>query len=85
MMISEQQARLALEVLYMQQTAERRIDRSSGVSPEFFERILTTLETLPDTRPDRIAEARAHLVGPGPSARDVASKIVDRMISDAIR
>jgi hypothetical protein len=87
MMISDQQARLALESLHTQQPfgQQRTTMASSDIAPEFLERVKAELLSLPDTRSDRIEEARGLLAYQRPSAKAVAVMMVNRVISDAIR
>lgn len=86
-MISDQQARLALENLNTQQPfgQQRTTMASSAIAPEFLERVKAELLSLPDTRSDRVEEARGLLVYQRPSAKAVAVMMVNRAISDAIR
>lgn len=87
MIISEEQVRLALEYLHTTDPdIDRRIiDPSGGVTPELVERIKTQLEGMPETRLDRVAEARELIAGTSPSSSDVAAKMIGRIISDSIR
>jgi len=86
MMISDQQARRALENLHSQRPfGQKPTTTPVAVDPEFLERVKAELRLLPDTRSDRIEEARGLLAIQPPSARAVAVMMVNRVISDAIR
>jgi UDP-N-acetylglucosamine:LPS N-acetylglucosamine transferase len=82
MIISDTQARLAAEHL-----------RSQGgcgpcphqeLSPELLERVLETVASAPDTRTDRVAEARDRLAD-GLDSHDVAAKMLSRIAADSLR
>ncbi|MFA5845075.1 MAG: hypothetical protein WC971_09640 [Coriobacteriia bacterium] len=88
MIISDEQVRLALEYLQSPRVASpgdpgRAAD--SGVTPELVERVKSALESMPETRGDRVAEARAVLESSGFASHDVAVKMIGRIISDSIR
>ncbi|MDO8963706.1 MAG: hypothetical protein Q7W30_04350 [Coriobacteriia bacterium] len=87
MIISDQQVRLALEYLHTAEApgAVAVIDPAVGVTSELVERVKTRLAGMPETRLDRVEEARELLLGAEPSSQDVAAKMIGRIISDSIR
>jgi hypothetical protein len=87
MMISSQQAQLALANLHTQQPFghQRTQTAASDVNPEFLAHVKAELLRLPDTRSERIEQARGLLAFQRPSAKAVAVMMVNRAISDAIR
>lgn len=85
MMISDEQARRAARFLHRAETWGRDgTDRRPLVDEELVERLSRVVSRMPDTRPDRIAHARAMLCSP-PSAADIAEKMIERIVSDALR
>ena len=83
MMISDRQARLALDYLRRNQV-HRRVRRASDqadISPELFERVMVAISQAPDLRDERIAAAREVVEGRIP-AECVAEKMIGRLISD---
>jgi len=84
MIISEEQARLAAECLRSQRGATGVIAHPD-LSGDLMERVFETLSHEPDLREDRVADARARLAGATPTSGDVASKMISRIISDALR
>lgn len=58
--------------------------RHHAVPPELVDRVREFLAGMPDTRPDRIADARKRLED-APSAEEVADKMIARIISDSLR
>jgi transcription elongation GreA/GreB family factor len=87
MIISEEQVQLALRDL--QNTAGGHAATTDGhvceVPVELLERISERLSVLPDTRSERIEQARADLADGTLSADDVACKMLGRIISDSLR
>ncbi len=82
MMITTQQALLAMRGPsggYTQGLSGR------DVSPELMSRALAVVAAAPDVREDRIAEARARLAQGVPNSRDLAEKIMCRVVCDSIR
>jgi hypothetical protein len=49
------------------------------------ERISSSLAALPETRLERVAQARADLAHGGLTADQVAGKMIGRIISDSLR
>ena len=91
MIISEEQVQRAIEYL---QTSETHGTGDGGAHPvpvdllvpsELLSRVTAALSELPDVREDRVAEARMRINGTRPASEDVASKLIGRVISDAIR
>jgi hypothetical protein len=87
MIISDEQVRLALEYLHTSGESSVRlpVDSAVGVTPELVERVRRAIAEAPETRPDRIEEARVLLNSAEPSSREVAVKMIGRIISDSIR
>jgi hypothetical protein len=91
MIISSSQARLAL--LLCLHTNDQsggdlavRTDWSDTcVPPELLDRVNEILAQVPETRSDRVRQARADIADGGYSAADVADKIIARCISDSLR
>jgi hypothetical protein len=85
MIISDQQAELALRYLRHQQTLERerRASARAAVSPEFLEQVKDLIAALPDTRDDRMVAAWEVLDGDVTSSA-VAEKMIGRLISDEL-
>ncbi len=83
MIISESQARLAAQDLRNHTGAPSFY--ASGVSLELIVAARGVAIDAPDTRPDRIAAAQDYL-GAGPvDAREVAEKMIARIMSDSLR
>lgn len=59
--------------------------RHPGIPPELMDRIVAAVETAPETRPERVAEARQRLEAGGPEAAEIADSIIKRVIADALR
>jgi len=49
------------------------------------DRIIAAVETAPETRPERVAEARQRLEAGGPEPAEIADSIIKRVIADALR
>ena len=86
MIISDEQVRLAVEYL---QTSERQgaVEQRGGdeIAPELLARVRDIVSTIPDTRDDRVEQAREMLAGIGPSSSEVAEKMIGRIVSDSLR
>lgn len=83
-MISDEQARFAAESL--RDSASARSDRSaSEVSPDLMARVMSTLAEEPECREERLTAAKLHLQMGEPSAQEIASKMVARLVSDSLR
>lgn len=84
MMISKEQAHAA--AIHLRSCASTECsDRSADVSPEILAAAFAVASNTPDTSPERMAEAQLHLAGDGTDSREVASMMIQRIISDAIR
>ena len=84
MIISDEQVRRALH--YLRTTAaDSANDVSHDVSDDLVVRVRAALQDMPDVRDDRVEEAMGRLRGDGPSATEVAAKIIGRTISDSLR
>lgn len=62
----------------------RATDRPD-LSSDFLARIMRAIEDSPDTRSDRVEAARRRLDQGRPDSREVAEKMVSRIISDSLR
>jgi hypothetical protein len=86
MIISDEQVRLALG--YLQSAHDERrtalVDTSAD-SVALVQRVRAQLDAVPETREDRIAEARDVLEHAGFDSGEVASKMIGRAISDSLR
>ncbi len=87
MIISDKQARLAFECLHTTEGGEEvdASDIASKVPRELLERVNEALSEMPETRTDRVAQAKADLADGVYSAGDVAHKIIARAICDSLR
>lgn len=87
MIISDEQVQRALRYLHRTEGcgASEGVCAPFEPSNDLLDRISEELDTLPETRMERVAAAREDLASGGPSAEDVASKIIGRAISDSIR
>ena len=86
MIISDEQVRLACE--YLHHTSGQTAFEShpyAAASPELMERVRVSLAGVPETRHDRVEEARAMMATEGPSCEVIAQKMIGRIISDSIR
>ena len=85
MMISDRQARLALD--YLRRTrVSRRVRRASDyadITPELLERVLMTISQAPDLRDDRMHAARDIVEG-AVTPECIADKMIGRLISDEL-
>lgn len=86
MMISDREARMAAQTLQTNphEDATGPIE-VKDVSPELMARIRAELTGSPETREDRVAAAREHLAHGEPAARDIADKLISRVLADSIR
>lgn len=84
MMISDEQARLAADYLLASCSAHE-CGAPSAVSDVTFAAACAVAERTPDTRSDRVLRARALLGSPEYTSRDIASKMISRIISDSLR
>ena len=85
MMVSDRQARLALDYLRRTQVSSRvrRASDCADISPELLERVMATISEAPDIRGDRVQAARDVVEGRVPPER-VADKMIGRLISDEL-
>jgi hypothetical protein len=85
MMISERQAKLALDYLRRTQ-ASRRIRRAADradISPELMARVMDAISDAPDLRAERI-EVASEVVRGQVTAELIADKMIGRLISDEL-
>ena len=86
MMISDHQARLALDYLKKHRSArpDDEAIRYIDVSSELLQRVAEEIERAPDTRDDMMTRAGEVMAG-RVTSDEVAEKLISRLISDAIR
>lgn len=83
-MISDEQADMAAHQLAS--SAHNGIPVSApSVDPEVIERARVAALLAPDAREDRIIQAKARLLVGLPDSHDIASMMVSRIVSDALR
>jgi hypothetical protein len=87
MIISDQQVRLVRDYLHTQNASasEPTIVPPAGVTPDLMDRVRREIALAPETRLDRVAEARELIAGDGMSSDEVATKMIGRILSDSIR
>jgi hypothetical protein len=87
MMISDQQVQLALDYLQTQEAPafDAATLPPAGISPDLMDRVRREIANAPETRGDRVAEARELIATHGMSSDDVAAKMIGRILSDSIR
>ncbi|MBW6467779.1 MAG: hypothetical protein ACNA76_03455 [Anaerosomatales bacterium] len=84
MIISDEQVRLAVDYLLTHDTDNDETPPCE-IPEQLLKRVSETLRALPETRDERVIEARARLKAHPPSAHEVAAKIIGRAISDSLR
>jgi len=84
MMISDAQARLAAIDLRSGDYSPPDQSRAE-VSDEVFRAAVRAASEAPDLRPDRVAEARAHMLAGAPDSHAVAEKMISRILGDSLR
>ena len=84
MMISEEQARQAAKQL-RSQTRDRTPQRARDVSQHVIDEAVVRASRAPETRDDRITAARRHLESGEFDAHAIAEKMLQRIVSDALR
>lgn len=86
MMISDEQVRRAVDYL---RTSDEYVEPAERVADpdaiELVDRVVEALRQLPDVRDDRVAHARLLVNDAFPSSDELASKLIGRVLSDAIR
>ena len=85
MIISDEQVRLACEYLHNSGQTAFEPHPHVAASPELLERVRVSLAGVPETRHDRVEEARALIATDVPSSEVIAQKMIGRIISDSIR
>jgi hypothetical protein len=84
MIISEEQVRLAADYLRTHDTQGR--SALHGEVPEhLLKQVQEILAKLPETRDERVTEAKHRLKDHPPTADEIAGKIIGRAISDSLR
>jgi hypothetical protein len=89
MIISDTQARLALLECLQTNVSGGVLAvgtdwSDTRVPPELLDRVTDLLARMPETRVERVEQARADLADGRYSAQDVADKIIARCISDSL-
>lgn len=87
MIISDTQVQLVLDYLHTQDgsASMSAANDPAGVTPDFMERVRREIALAPETRDDRIAEAKELIAHQGMSSDEVANKMIGRILSDSIR
>jgi hypothetical protein len=87
MIISDEQVRLACEYLQHTNSGTESGERHAHAaeSPEFLEKVKLSLSRMPETRHERVEEARSLMASDAPSSDVIAQKMIGRIISDSIR
>jgi hypothetical protein len=87
MMISDEQVRRACAYLHQSNNghAADAGHAHAAASPELVERVRVSLAGMPETRQERVEEARALIAAEGMSSDAIAQKMIGRIISDSIR
>ena len=86
MMISDEQVRRAVE--YLRTSDEHPVALEVENDPAaiaLVDRVVEALREIPDVREDRVEHARVLIDDSLPSADELASKLIGRVVSDAIR
>jgi len=60
-------------------------DHQSRVSEEVVSAACRAATSAPDLRADRIASGKALVAAGGPDPRDIADKIISRILGDSVR
>jgi hypothetical protein len=87
MIISDQQVQLVKDYLHTQNesASSPATVTPAGVTPDFMERVRREIALAPETRDDRVAEARELIAHQGMTSDEVATKMIGRILSDSIR
>lgn len=86
MMISDEQVRLAVEYLRTSDAYSVTLPATSDpAAKELVGRVVESLRTLPDIRDDRVAHARMLIEEDLPTSDELATKLIGRVLSDAVR
>lgn len=84
MIISDDQARIAAEYVRSRAVGDTPVAHGE-LSDELRLRLNDVLAAAPDTRQDRVDEARARICAGTCDSHEIASKMLARIISDAVR
>ena len=85
-MISDEQVRRAVE--YLRTSDEYHTAAEIDTDPAaiaLVDRVVEALREIPDVREDRVAHARVLMGDTLPTAEELASKLIGRVVSDSIR
>jgi len=83
MIISDEQALLAAQYLHLGPSAD--LHPTAEVSDSLLAAARAVVDHTPETRDDRVSEARAYLGSGSLDSHEVASKMISRIISDSLR
>ena len=83
MIISDEQALLAAQYLHFGPSAD--MHPSADVSDSLLAAARAVVDETPETRDDRVLEAKAYLGSGSLDSHEVASKMISRIISDSLR
>lgn len=83
MIISDEQALLAAQYLLSGPSVDTHV--SADVPDHLIAAARAIVDETPETRDDRVLEARAYLGSGSLDSHEVASKMISRIISDSLR
>lgn len=86
MMISDEQVRRAVE--YLRTSDAYTVSLPSESDPDARElvgRVVESLNELPDVRSDRVEHAKLLMAQEFPTADELATKLIGRVVSDSLR
>lgn len=83
MIISQEQVDRVIEYVRSGFGESDRIVLPS-ISPDLEARVRASVEAAPEVRPERLAQARSDIAGGVLNSRDVADKMIARVLSDSI-
>lgn len=85
MIISDEQARLAAHAASQSHKTDAAMPVAPDVSNDVIARALARAAAAPDIRTGRVEDAKERMHAGGPDARDVATKMLSRIVSDSLR
>lgn len=84
MIISDEQARLAAQYLRSHEQGRTGVEHVE-LEPRLLDQVRETIQATPETRDERVREARDRLVVGEPDSQEVAAKMISRIVSDSLR
>ena len=84
MVISDEQGRAAAACLKSASPTVQCLSHPE-ISPAILDAARAIVDSTPELRPERVAAAIDHLGTGNPDSRDVACKMISRIISDSLR